>query len=149
MAKQARYRVENATIEHKGVMPTAADRPAYLRDEKYMVAVDTETTGFNWYAGDRPFLATVSDYDRDWMFYLPNEQDKALVNDGCSALRKVILEADGLIFHNASFDIHMLVSEGVVTLDEILAKEIHDTELLARVVNSREPNYRLKSWAKK
>ncbi len=149
MAKQARYRVENATIEHKGVMPTAADRPAYLRDEKYMVAVDTETTGFNWYAGDRPFLATVSDYDRDWMFYLPNEEDKALVNDGCSALRKVILEADGLIFHNASFDIHMLVSEGVVTLDEILAKEIHDTELLARVVNSREPNYRLKSLAKK
>lgn len=149
MAKRARYRVENATIEHKGVMPTAKDRPVYLRDEKYMVAVDTETTGFNWYSGDRPFLATVSDYDRDWMFYLPNEDDKALVEDGYSALRKAILDADALIFHNASFDIHMLVSAEVVTLDEVLEKEIHDTELLARVVNSRESNYRLKTLAKK
>ena len=149
MAKRARYRVENATIEHKGVMPTAKDRPVYLRDEKYMIAVDTETTGFNWYAGDRPFLATVSDYDRDWMFYLPNKEDKAIVEDGYSALRKAILDADALIFHNASFDIHMLVSAEVVTLDEVLEKEIHDTELLARVVNSREPNYRLKTLAKK
>lgn len=149
MAKRARYRVENATIEHPGVMPTAKDRPAYLRDEKYMIAVDTETTGFNWFDGDRPFLATVSDYDRDWMFYLPNKEDKAIVEDGYSALRKAILDADALIFHNASFDIHMLVSAEVVTLDEVLEKEIHDTELLARVVNSREPNYRLKTLAKK
>jgi DNA polymerase I-like protein with 3'-5' exonuclease and polymerase domains len=141
--------VENATIEHKGVMPAAGDRPVYLRDKKYMVAVDTETTGFNWYDGDRPFLATVSDYDRDWLFYLPNKEDKELVEDGYSAFRKAILGADALIFHNATFDIHMLVSAEVVTLEEILAKEIHDTELLARVVNSREANYRLKSLAKK
>lgn len=146
---KARYRVENATLEHASALPSAADRPGYLADQKYLIAVDTETTGFNWYAGERPFLATVSDYDRDWLFYLPDEADKDRVEDGLSDLRKVMLEADGLVFHNASFDIHMLVSAGVVTLDEILAKEIHDTELLARVVNSREPNYRLKTLAAK
>ena len=58
MAKKARYRVENATIEHKGVMPTD-DRPAYLRaDQKYMIAVDTETTGFEPHLGHDPPTAT-------------------------------------------------------------------------------------------
>lgn len=146
---KARCRVENGTMEHSSVLPTATDRPAYLADQKYVIAVDTETTGFNWHAGERPFLATVSDYDRDWLFYLPDEKDKGQVEDGKEDLRRVLLNADALVFHNASFDIHMLVAEGVVTLDEILRKEIHDTELLARVVNSREPNYRLKTLAQK
>jgi DNA polymerase-1 len=141
--------VENATLEHAADLPTSTDRPAYLEGQKYYIAVDTETTGFNWYAGERPFLATVSDYDRDWLFYLPDEKDRDVVEDGSPQLREAILNADGIVFHNASFDIHMLVSAGVLTLDEILSKEIHDTELLARVVNSREPNYRLKTLAAK
>lgn len=146
MAKKEGYRVANATIEHVNDAPSAEGRPAYLRDEKYMIAVDTETTGFNWFDGDRPFLATVSDYDRDWLYYLPltgGDEDSVI------ALSEALLVADALIFHNASFDIHMLVAEGVCTLDELLDKEIHDTELLARVVNSREPNYRLKTLAQK
>lgn len=147
MAKKEGYRVANATMEHTGELPTAAERPEYLSDQKYMVAVDTETTGFNWFAGDRPFLATVSDYDRDWLFYMPHGEDG--IDDGRDELRAAIMGADALIFHNASFDIHMLVADGVVGLDEILDKEIHDTELLARVVNSREPNYRLKTLAQK
>jgi DNA polymerase I-like protein with 3'-5' exonuclease and polymerase domains len=150
MAKKEGVRVTSGTIEHVNEAPSAADRPAYLRDEKYMIAVDTETTGFNWFAGDQPFLATVSDYDRDWMYYLPiNEHDEEHFEDGTAALREAVLGADALIFHNASFDIHMLVTAGVATLDELLDKEIHDTELLARVVNSREPNYRLKTLAAK
>lgn len=144
MTSKERYRVTNATIEHSDPLPNSDGRPEYLSDQKYIIAVDTETTGFNWYAGDRPFLATVSDYDRDWLYYLP-----LTGTDGTEDLRQVLLKADVLVFHNASFDIHMLVAEGVVTLDEILAKEIHDTELLARVVNSREPNYRLKTLAQK
>ena len=150
MAKKEAYRVTTGTIEHVNTAPGADDRPAYLRDEKYMIAVDTETTGFNWFDGERPFLATVSDYDRDWMYYLPiNEHDEEHFEDGAAALREAILGADALVFHNASFDIHMLVTAGIATLDELLDKEIHDTELLARVVNSREPNYRLKTLAAK
>lgn len=149
MAKKEGYRVANATMEHSATLPMSADRPAYLQDNKYLIAVDTETTGFAWHDGDRPFLATVSDYDRDWLFYLPDEHDRAHFEDGAKELRKAILDADGLVFHNASFDIHMLVSAGVIGLDEILDKEIHDTELLARVVNSREANYRLKTLAQK
>jgi ribonuclease D len=128
MAKKEGVRVTSGTIEHVNVAPSAADRPAYLRDEKYMLAVDTETTGFNWFDGDRPFLATVSDYDRDWMYYLPiNAHDEEHFEDGTAALREAILAADALIFHNASFDIHMLVTAGVASLGELLDKEIHDT----------------------
>ena len=142
------YTVTEGTIEHTTDVPDASERPEYLDGLGYIIAVDTETTGFAWHSGDRPFLATVSDYDRDWLFYLPISEDDG-VGDGSDELREALLNADALVFHNASFDILMLVAAGVVTLDEILSKEIHDTELLARVVNSREPNYRLKSLAAK
>lgn len=149
MAKKEGYRVVNATLDHSTALPSATDRPEYLDDQKYIIAVDTETTGFNWFEGDRPFLATVSDYDRDWLFYLPDDHDRPHFEDGAAPLREAIMKADAIVFHNASFDIHMLVSAGIMSLDQILDKEIHDTELLARVVNSREPNYRLKTLAQK
>ncbi|MCW0193375.1 MAG: DNA polymerase [Rhodococcus sp.] len=91
----------------------------------YVIALDTETTGLNWYDGDYPFLATISDYDRDFLYRLDADRED---------LRRDILNADEIIFHNASFDIHMLVSSGVVTMEEILSKTIHDTDLLARCV---------------
>lgn len=137
-----------ATIDHVTDVPSAEGRPEYLEGVCYTIAVDTETTGFQWHGEDRPFLATVSDYDRDWLYYLPLGEDDD-VPDQQDQLRAAILEADALIFHNATFDILMLVAAGVVSLYEILDKEIHDTEILARVVNSREPNYRLKSLAAK
>ena len=137
-----------ATIDHVTDVPSPEGRPEYLEGVCYTIALDTETTGFQWHGEDRPFLATVSDYDRDWLYYLPLSEDDD-VPDQQDQLRAAILEADALIFHNATFDILMLVAAGVVSLDEILDKEIHDTEILARVVNSREPNYRLKSLAAK
>ena len=124
-------------------MSNATTRPGYLGDQPYAIAVDTETTGFEWHGEDWPFMATVSDFRDDKLYILTPEQNET------KALRDRILEAEVLIFHNATFDIMMLVSHGVVTIDEILSKEIHDTEVLARVVNSREPNYRLKSLAQK
>lgn len=114
----------NATIRHKGRNPID-DRPGYLKDGDYVLAVDTETTGLNWYGEDWPFIATASDYDRDYLYKLPADNEH---------LRRDILNADVLVFHNASFDIHMLVSSGVVSLEEILAKRIEDTDLLARCV---------------
>jgi len=135
------------TIEHASAVPTD-DRPGYLSDASYVVAVDTETTGFVWEGEDLPFLATVSDYDRDWVYYLPLPEDTVTPSQA-EDLRTILEEADVLIFHNASFDILMLAAYGIMEVDELLSKEIHDTDLLARVVNSREPNYRLKSLAQK
>lgn len=102
-----------------------AQRPAYLKDEPYTLAVDTETTGLAWYGDDYPFIATASDYYRDYLYVLPKDND---------ALRRDILNAERVVFHNASFDIHMLVKAGILSLEEILAKDIVDTDLLARCV---------------
>jgi hypothetical protein len=107
---KARYRVENATLEHAADLPTSTDRPAYLEGQKYYIAVDTETTGFNWYAGERPFLATVSDYDRDWLFYLPDEKDRDVVEDGSPQLREAILNADGAKNPNQNSFVQVLAS---------------------------------------
>lgn len=124
----------DSTVEHADKLPTD-DRPDYL-DGQYLIAYDTETDGLAWEDDARPFLATISDYDRDWLFYLPGDDAKMaeLVDDGRKVLRDALLNAHGLIFHNASFDIHHSVAAGIATLDELLAKDLHDTDLLARIV---------------
>jgi DNA polymerase-1 len=104
----------------------------------YALAVDTETTGLNWADGDYPFIATASDFDRDYLFQLAHHPDDKLDTDECDAhldaLRVALRGADALIFHNAPFDIHMLVSYGVLELEELLAKKIWDTSILSRLV---------------
>lgn len=121
----------NNTITHELKRPND-DRPDYLKGTPYMIALDTETTGLQWYDKDRAFLATISDYDRDYVYRLEGDKDDT------ADLRRDILNADAIIFHNASFDIHVLVSQGIVTMEELLAKEIHDTDLLARCVLGAE-----------
>jgi DNA polymerase I-like protein with 3'-5' exonuclease and polymerase domains len=129
---------KNNTITHEKGFPTD-DRPDYLKSEgePYTIALDTETTGLDWYDGDFAFVATISDYDRDYLYRLKPHPEVHTVDEATAdfnKLRRDILNADRIIFHNAAFDIHVLVSEGVVSMEEILAKEIHDTDLLARCV---------------
>lgn len=100
-------------------------------EQPYVIAVDTETLGFKWFDSEHPFLGTISDYDRDFLYRLMPSTAGDLDNDD---FRRDILNADTLVFHNASFDIHQLVSSGVATMDELLSKTIHDTDLLARCV---------------
>lgn len=132
----------NATVYHRTHVPRD-DRPTYLMADPYYIAVDTETTGLDWHlgdwkfnslkgkdlpvAGDRPFLATVSDYDRDWVFHLDNPLERR-------QLRKAVLGADGLLMHNAPFDVHMLAVEGILTYEELLAKPLYDTKIEAQVI---------------
>lgn len=131
----------NATIRHPATTPSD-DRPTYLDPEPYRVAVDTETTGFDWFDAHRPFIATASDYDRDYLFRMDDDEDRRI-------LRTLLLEtADELIFHNAAFDVHMLVAEGIVTLDEILARPIEDTGLLSPIIlGAIDGGHRLKNLA--
>lgn len=121
----------NETIPHDWGYPVG-DQPDYL-DGRMVVAVDTETTGLDWFAGDFPFVATVSDYDRDYLYRLAEHPEHDHTGDW-EMLAKLLREADVLIFHNAPFDVHVLVTAGLIDLDEILAKEIHDTNILARCV---------------
>lgn len=132
----------NSTIEHESESPND-DRPDYLMGTPYTIAVDTETRGNgNWFDGPEhgAFLATVSDYDSDWWYDLSKP---GIIGE----LHDVILGAERLLLHNASYDVHHLVAAGVCTLDELLDKDIRDTESLARLTVgfNDTPNFRLKS----
>lgn len=110
-------------------------------DIPYVLAVDTETDGFDWFDGKRPFIATASDYDNDYLFKSDPED--------VGRLRDLVLGADVLVFHNASFDIHHMVAAGWFELDELLDKTIRDTDILARLTIplAQTPNYKLKTLA--
>ena len=129
-------KTQGGTIEHESDNPTRDDRPWYLQDAAYLLALDTETDGFEWYGEHRPFVATVSDCDRDYLYLMcdhPLHPGVDAITDRHD-LRAAVLNADGLILHNAPFDIHMLVADGLFELEELLALEIHDTSVLARIV---------------
>lgn len=109
-----------------------------------LIAVDTETDGLEWFGAHRPFLATTSDKLGDELFDLT-------IDEGVSDFRIYLDEPDGWIFHNAAFDIHMMVAAGVEDLDYFLTRPIHDTATLARIViPADEANYQfgLKHLAK-
>ena len=138
------------TIYHKSDLP-GDDRPEYLRGNMNLLALDTETNGLAWEDGDFPFIATASDYDRNYVFQLvehPDNNGDDDVEGDRFALREAIMQADGLIFHNASFDVHMLNAAGIMTMEELLAKPIFDTNILARLVLD-EWDFRLKHLATK
>jgi DNA polymerase I-like protein with 3'-5' exonuclease and polymerase domains len=100
-----------------------------------MLAVDTETTGLDWFDKHYPFLATASDYDRDVVFRVVEHPTlKSDVTGDLDALTTSVMLADALIFHNAPFDIHMMVKYLDFTLEELLSKPIYDTSILARIV---------------
>lgn len=102
------------------------------------LAIDTETTGFDWWAEDYAFEATTSDFGSDAHYFLKNR-------DELDRLEARMNKADVWIFHNAAFDIHFLNKAGF-DLDWLLEeKTIHDTSLLARiVVPSEEAKYSYK-----
>lgn len=142
----------NSTTNHYSQWPTD-DRPDYLKGDMYLLAVDTETTGLDWSGGDYPFIATASDYDSDYLFQLVEHPD-GMGHDAngkwhdIKELQAAIDKAEGLIFHNAPFDVHMLVSHGICEIESLLAKPIYDTNILSRLVLN-EPNYQLKSLSAK
>lgn len=106
----------------------------YLRQEPYLIAIDSETSGLDWDRGDFPFIATASNHAEDQLFQLAEHPEGGDYKKGRRDLRKTILGSDGLILFNAPFDLHMLAADGICTLDEMLSKPIHDCSLLARIV---------------
>ncbi len=106
----------------------------------YVLAIDTETTGFDWFDGHCPFIITASDHATDYLF-------RCDVPEQMAEFRKLALGADVWVFHNAKFDIHHLLADGTFTYDEVFAREVHDTEVLARLTLPQHdvPNFKLKT----
>lgn len=113
-----------------------------MTDARYL-AIDTETTGLDWWGPHEAFLATTSDRDRDYTFVLDREADR-------ENLVAQVHRATDLIMFNAQFDIHMLVKTGLFTYDDLLSKGIHDASILSRMLIRQDHVkyiYRLKNIA--
>lgn len=113
-----------------------------------LIAVDTETTGLNVYkdkAVGMSFTAPLSDFN----YYIPFRHttgEKQLRTDQVLEAVKPILEnpTTAKIFHNAIYDLHILYSDGIE-----VQGTIHDTQVIAHLMNENEPTYRLKDLAPK
>lgn len=121
------------------------------------IAVDTETTGLNHHHGDKPFAISMAWRDKDDEIktgYIQCSVDpftrEPQWRDSRSLPHLIIVEAilkdtkTAKIFHNAKFDINMLASIGLK-----VAGPIHDTQLMARCVNTLEDSFKLKKLCQK
>lgn len=91
---------------------------AFLRDKPDAIAVDTETTGFNWY--DEAFCMTVA-----WegeSHYLELDYPAA------RSVAKSMLRTHKLVFHNAKFDLQKLILAGLLKRAELSGDRVEDTE---------------------
>jgi len=108
-----------------------------------VAAVDTETTGLDWYA--RPFLVTGAYHDSSGGI-----QSRCWDLDSSDQRREAedfLCSYDVLVFHNAKFDLQKLVLEGLLERSEITPVSIGDTEALAHLDNEHRSK-RLKDLAR-
>ena len=114
------------------------------------IACDTETTGLNMFGGDAPFAFSFTRESGNTSYYRfyvnPSTREVDYASDVFMfETMKHIYENPKTekIFHNASFDVKMLASIGIE-----VAGRIHDTMILAHVLNNNRLTYGLKPLAK-
>lgn len=109
-----------------------------------IVAVDTETTGFNWFSTDR-IVGMSFGWGQDHNFYVPVRHESSVT--GGPVLEQLSMEdiLDDLklfaarrnvwlILHNAKFDQHFFKKEGVV-----FQGKIHDTRIRWQFYDENAP----------
>ena len=120
-----------------------------LRRRMSYIAVDTETTGLMWQLKDRPFIVSMTKEDGSNLFWRcnvdPFTREVEWSEKAITEIR-AILEDENIakVFHNASFDIHMLKTIGL----EVKGKVI-DTLVFAHLCNNSFMSYGLKPLCKK
>ena len=106
------------------------------------IAIDTETTGPDFFHGCRPFFVSIfTDEDDilDWRWDVDPTTRKVLVpkSDVRAIQRKISTPGVTLIFHNWKFDCKALESIGIEMPD---CSHIEDTMVASHAYNSLEPH---------
>ena len=118
-----------------------------LAKKEPIIAVDTETTGLDVYR-DKMVGMSLTLPNADMNYYIPvrHVEGTQLPIETVKLYIKDILEDSNIekVFHNATFDLHILIGEDV----DVNGK-IHDTQVLAHLMNENEPSFRLKDLAPK
>lgn len=102
-----------------------------------ILAIDTETTGVDFYGGCEVFFVSTVDGKGNivnWEWDVDPHTRKALiVPKERTQIEEYVNEFDELIFHNAEFDVQALEFAGI----EIDWNKVHDTMLLAHLYDSQ------------
>ena len=111
-----------------------------------IVAVDTETTGLDFWHGTRPFFVSTceegADGQRYWEWSVDPRTRRVNVNpDDVDEIAEYLDAADRIVWHNGKFDLHALRTVGVwnrIDWRRVWAKS-DDTIYMAHVLESNRP----------
>jgi DNA polymerase I-like protein with 3'-5' exonuclease and polymerase domains len=115
-----------------------------------ILAVDTETTGTDFYHGCRAFMVTACDGKTNYWWQgevNPYTREVFWDEDDLEDMWSVIDAATSLIFHNAKFDVLALKYVGLPI--ETKWPIIHDTIIAAHAVNAAHDTYEEKGSKRK
>lgn len=110
--------IEGVTLRRVDTVEEAAEFLRWLSLDRPVLAIDTETTGLEWWTHD--FLRLVQFGDRATGWAVSGREWKGLV-------RHVLSDYTGpVVFHNANFDLHALDSAGL----PLPKGAVHDTKVM-------------------
>jgi DNA polymerase I-like protein with 3'-5' exonuclease and polymerase domains len=114
-----------------------------------ILAVDTETTGTDFFHGCKPFMITACDSKYNYVFegrVDPYTREVTWEQDELNLFIELVNSASKIIFHNATFDIRALASIGVSP--ELFWHKLEDTLLASHCICSGD-SHNLKDLAVK
>lgn len=106
---------------------------------KLLLAVDTETTGADFFHGCRPFfVSTCTPEGRQvsWNWPVDPETRTPIIPPGDTKQIAGYLKGKRLVFHNAKFDIRALATVGVDVPALVGWENVEDTHLASHCLNS-------------
>lgn len=112
------------------------------------IALDTETSGLEWDKDSHLVGISMTLPNADWHVYIPlrhNEGEQLPVEVVMEYLAPLLEDTElGKVLHNAKFDYHMFMREGVQ-----LKGIICDTMVAMHILHENEPSYSLKNLVSK
>lgn len=132
------------------VLSRLSKRPRFIPLRGKRIAIDTETTGLHPWLGDRAFAIGFSnergetsyvEFDVD-PFTREVKYDRAVVREIAHYVRT---HDARFVFHNAKFDLWMLVMVGIF----VPMEKVEDTFFQAHCCNTQMENYKLKDLAER
>lgn len=109
-----------------------------------MIAIDTETTGVNFFHGAKPYLVTTCTINESPVFYEwnvhPHNRQPTVPPNDVQEIRTLIESHDILVFQNAKFDVHALNTIGLYTssADSFPWHKVRDTLLASHLLESNQ-----------
>lgn len=120
-----------ATIRNLRTPDDLADFQRWLGQSRSALAIDLETSGFGWYGPDRIRTAQFGDAETGWVL---------TYDDWRGVVRHTVATYEGpIVGHNVGFDLHFLCADLGLTHNDLPWHRIHDTMLMAQMVDPTRP----------